>query len=88
MSKFFNLNMEDIGDALAIGVIAGVVAVIAYIVQVGDVFKLNFQDLVNAFVFGSFGIVVGVLKNILTTSSGKFAGVIPTVPSNTSSPEV
>ena len=80
MNGIGKLSWVNIKSALVYGVLWAMLAMGIYTVQVGDIFALNFKDLVNAGAFGFLGIVVSLLKNILTTDSGNFAGAVKVIP--------
>jgi len=72
MSNLFKVSAEDIKSALVTVGIATVVAAGIYILQVGDVFSIDWKALVNAVVIAG---VTSILKALGTTEKGKFAGV-------------
>lgn len=71
MSKFFNLEGKDWLGALVSAIL---VAGIGYVLQVGDVFALDWKQIVNIAVMSGLG---SLLKSLLTTNEGKFVGAIP-----------
>lgn len=76
----FTLSWANIKSALVYGLLSGLLAVLVYVVSVGDVFALDSHALINAGVFGLAGSIVSIVKNLLTTDSGKFLGAIKTTP--------
>ena len=75
------LTWENVKGALVSGVITGVVlgilAMLGYILQVGDLFGLDWKVLINTGAMAAIsGLVAGVsvIKNLLTTNSGNFLG--------------
>ena len=70
MSKFFNLNFTDIAGAIVSTIL---VAVIGYVLDVGDIFSLDPKELINIAVLAGLGSLV---KSLGTNSNGKFAGAI------------
>ncbi len=67
------LTCENLNSAI----VYGLLLLCAEIVKVGDVFKLDWRMLVNAFVIGT---ITSLVKNMLTTSDGSFVGVVPVIP--------
>lgn len=76
MNGIGKLSWVNIKSGLIYGVLWAILAMGIYTVEVGDVFALNIKNLINAGAFGFLGIVVSLLKNILTTNDGKFAGAV------------
>ncbi len=81
------ISWVNIKSALVYGLlIAFVLALLAmagYVLQVGDVFGLDWRALVNAGVIAFIsGIVIGVsiIKNLLTTNEGKFMDLVKVIP--------
>lgn len=58
------------------GVVAGVLAAIAYVLKVGDVFAIDVHALVNVFALAGLTAVSAFITNLLTTKSGKFLGAV------------
>ena len=79
MNKIFTISWQDLGDAIAIGIIFGLMAVGGYVLNNGDLFTLDVHTLFNTFGLAVIGSIVGLLKNFLTDENGKFAGLLPTV---------
>lgn len=75
---YFNhnkMNITMIKSALVSGVLAGILAGAVYIIGVGDVFALNLHSLVNVVAIAVLTVIVSLIKNIGTSSTGSFAGV-------------
>lgn len=70
-SNIFSLKWKDILGALISTVL---VALIGYVMQVGDVFKLDWHTIINTAVMAGLG---SLLKALLTDSNGNFVGVLP-----------
>jgi len=77
MNGILTLSWGNVKSALVYGLVAGLVAVVAYMVSVGDVWALNVHSLVNGFVFG---VITSVVKNLATTNNNNFVGVVSTAP--------
>lgn len=79
-----NKNMNGIGklswvnckSALVYGLVIGLLAMSGYAISVGDIWALDWKILVNT---GFFAILGSLVKNILTTNSGNFVGLVKTV---------
>lgn len=67
------LTWVNINSAL----VYGLVAMAVYIVGVGDLFILNWHMLINTFVLG---VLSSLIKNLLTTNQGNFAGMVKVIP--------
>ena len=74
------LNWINIKSALVYGVLSALLAMVLYVTSVGDIFKVSWQALVNSGVFGFLIVLVSLLKNLLTTDSGNFLGIIRVIP--------
>lgn len=70
-SNFFKLKWRDVWGAV---VNAGLVALLGYVVMVGDVFALDWRTLVNATALAA---AATLLQALLTTRDGDFVGVVP-----------
>lgn len=69
-SSFLRLNWKDVSDAV---ITALIVALLGYVLKVGDVFALDFHAIVNIAVMACAG---SLLKALMTTDTGQFAGAI------------
>ncbi len=70
------MNAINLKQALVMGLVTGLLAVIAYVLKVGDVFALEVHALVNCFAIAGLTAVGSFLTNLMTTSSGKFLGAV------------
>lgn len=66
----------NIKSALVSGVITGILGVAGYIIEVGDIFKLDVHTLVNVGALSALTTIVSLIKSFLTTSSGNFVGAV------------
>jgi hypothetical protein len=66
----------NIKQALVMGLVAGVLATIGYVLQVGDVFSIDVHALVNVFALALLTAVSAFLTNLGTTSRGNFLGAV------------
>lgn len=73
----FKLNWVNVKSGLVYGVIIGLGLMISYSISVGDIWALNWKVLVNT---GVFGFLSSILKNLLTSDSGKFLNVVEVIP--------
>lgn len=71
------LSWVNVKSALVYGLVAGVLATVAYMLSVGDVFVLDWKLVLNNFVFG---FLTSVVKNMATTNEGNFLGVTKVIP--------
>jgi len=76
----FTIGWVNIKSALIYGLVTGVVAVGLYTIGQGDVFSLQIKPIANVFTFAFLGVFVSLLKNLLTTKGGNFAGVVKVIP--------
>jgi hypothetical protein len=72
----FKLNLVNIKSALVYGLLSAILEVCIAMISVGDVFNFDWHALLNAGVFGFLIVFVSLIKNLLTSDSGNFVGVI------------
>lgn len=72
----FTLNWTNIKGAIVSAVITAVLAIAGYIIGVGDIFSIDVHALVNVGALSVLTALVSVIKSLLTTQSGDFAGVV------------
>lgn len=77
MSNIFILNKKDFISALVSFVVVALIEALSYVIKVGDLWKIDLHTLINAGILPAFIFAVSILKSFLTTSSGKFIGLIP-----------
>jgi hypothetical protein len=66
----------QVRSALVSGVITAVLAGAGYIIGVGDIFGLNFHSLANVTAISFLVAIVSLVKAVLTTPAGNFAGFV------------
>ena len=71
MSNFLRLDLKDVLGAV---VSSALVALLGYILMVGDVFVLDLRIVANIAVMAGAG---SLLKSLLTNSEGKFISFLP-----------
>ena len=74
MQGIFKLDWANCKSALVYGILWGILVMAIYAYQVGDLWKLDFHNLVNTGIFAFLGTVVSLLKNLLTNNKGQFIG--------------
>lgn len=81
------ISWVNIKSALVYGVLTAIVfailAMAGYVLQIGDIFGIDWKALVNTGVIAFItGIVMGVsiIKNLLTTDDGKFMDTVKVIP--------
>lgn len=79
-SGMLKLNKENFKSALVYGLLWGLLAVAVRVDEVGDIFALNWRELVNVGVTGGLAVGISLLKNLLTTTSGNFLGAVKVIP--------
>lgn len=70
MSNIFRWSVKDVVGA---AISAVLVAVIGYVLMVGDVFALDFRTVVNTGIMAGLG---SLAKSFLTSSEGEFLGLV------------
>lgn len=67
--------LTSLKSALVSGILMAILAIAMYIIAVGDVFSIDARVLINTGVMALLTSVVSLIKSILTTPSGKVAGI-------------
>ncbi len=80
MTNIFSLSWTNFKSAFVFAVLTAFVAVIVYILGLGDVFKIDGHTITNIGVMALLNGVLSLLKSFLTTDTGKFLGVTTVVP--------
>lgn len=75
MSKFFNLNATDIKSALVNTVLMAIGVMMANVVAVGDISKVDYFAVINTGIIAGMTGLVTLIKDLLTNSQGKLAGI-------------
>ncbi len=70
------LTISNFYSALVSTILMGILAVAGYVLQVGDIWKLDWHTLVNIGIMAILTGFVSLLKTVLTSDNGVFAGVI------------
>lgn len=70
------MSWTSIRQALVMGIVAGILATIAYVLKVGDVFAIDVHALVNVFALAGFTAISAFLTNLGTTKKGNFLGAV------------
>lgn len=78
-SNMFTLSKENIMSAVVYVVLTAFLGLLAYVVGIGDVYKIDFHSVVNIFSIAIATGLVSIIKNFLTDNSGAFLGVAKTV---------
>lgn len=76
----FKLNWINIKSGLIYGLLWALLVVTVTAIEVGDLFALDWKNLLNVGIFTFLGIFVSLLKNLLTTDSGNFLNVVKVIP--------
>lgn len=69
------IDLQTIKSALVSVLLMAVVQVGVYVIQIGNVFQLDWRVLVNLGVISLITGAVSVIKNMLTTDKGNFMGL-------------
>lgn len=76
MSNLLSLNLTEVKSAIVYALLTALLQICIYIAGVGSIFKVEWHTLVD---IGVIALIVGfisIIKNLLTTSDGKFLGAI------------
>jgi len=71
----FTLNGASFKSALVSAILLAVLAILAYIIGLGDLWKIDLRTLVN---IGGIALATGIvslIKNFLTSNNGSFLGI-------------
>ena len=71
----FTLSLASLKSALVSVVLMAVLAMLVYIIGLGDIWKIESHALINIGVIALATGLVSLIKNFLTSSSGTFAGI-------------
>lgn len=84
------LDWANVKSAIVYGlltaIVLGILAMIGYILKIGNIFGIEWREMINQGVIaGLAGLVMGIsiIKNLLTTNKGDFIGVIEVIPDKT-----
>lgn len=77
MSNIFTLDWKSVLNAIAVTLVIGIGAAIAYILNLGDLFSIDIHSLTNAFGLAALGGIGSLITSFLTTSKGNFIGAMP-----------
>jgi len=75
MSTIFNISLTNIKSALVFAILTAVVAMIVYVLGLGDIFKIEPHTIANIGAMSLLNGVLSLLKAFLTNSNGEFLGV-------------
>lgn len=70
------MNWTNIKSALVMGLVAGVIASIGYVLKVGDLFAIDVHALINVFALAGLTSISAFITNLLTTQRGNFLGAV------------
>lgn len=76
MSNFFTWSVKDIISALVSGVLMALVVMGSYVIHVGSIFDIDWRTLADIGTISLITTTVSLVKSLLTTSTGKFAGAV------------
>ena len=75
MSKFFSVSWLEVKEAIAVGIVTFLIVIITEIIYAGSIWGLDWKTLVNDGTIAGLSVIGTFLKSLLTTSTGKLAGV-------------
>ncbi len=70
------MNWTNVRQALVVGFVAGVLALIAFFLHAGTFFGVDFHAVVNAFGLAALSAISVFLTGLGTTKRGKFLGAV------------
>ena len=71
----FSLDLASFKSALVSTVLMAVLAVLVYVIGLGDIWKISWYSLTNIGVIALATGIVSLIKNFLTGNNGTFAGL-------------
>lgn len=87
MNGLFTLTWSNIKSAVVYGVLTSVVTFLAVfiagIVSHGSIYGVDWANLLDKSIIATLGVwvaMISILKNLLTTSQGKFLGFLDVIP--------
>lgn len=76
MNKIFTLSWTNVKSALITALLTAVLAMGAYVLGIGDIFKIDWKAITNIGVLSLITAIVSIIKSLLTTDKGKFLGAV------------
>lgn len=76
----FTLSWINIKSAIVYAILMALLSMIVYVISVHDLWAIDTHVLINSGVLAFFTGITSLIKNILTTDSGKFLGIFQVVP--------
>jgi len=70
------MNITVLKGAVVSGLIMGLLAIIAVVLQAGTIFNLDWQVVINAGVLGFLSAIASVVKSLGTNVEGNFLGAV------------
>lgn len=75
-SNFLNITKEDVKGALISAVFMALIAILIYIKELGSIWAIDWKYLANVGIMAGIVYLISVSKNFLTTTDGKFLGLV------------
>lgn len=76
MTNIYNISWVEVKGALVSGILMAILVVLIQMIQVGNIFSLDWKSLLNVGIFAFITSIVSFLKSFLTNKTGKFIGKI------------
>lgn len=73
------LSWINIKSAIVYGLVAGLLAIGMYVIEIGSIFAIDWAKLADAGVMAMVVTLVSLIKNLLTTEAGNFLGVVKVI---------
>ena len=70
------LDWLNVKSSLVYGFLWAILVMMVRVVEAGSFFLVNWKDLVDAGGMAFFAVIIVLIKNLLTTDTGKFVGVV------------
>lgn len=79
MSNIFSISLTNIKSAVVFSLLTAFVAMIVYVIGLGDLFKVDLHTIANIGGLAFLNGILSLLKSFLTTADGEFLGVTKVV---------
>lgn len=77
----FTLDGANVKSGLIYGLLWGLLSMLLQIKDAGSIFAIDWKSVGNAGIIAFIAVMITLLKNLLTTNSGKFVGIVKVIPS-------
>ena len=74
-SKIFVFNWVDVKSAVVSGLLMGLLVIVSSVIASKSIYNLDWANLIDIGIMAFLTSMVSLIKSILTSSSGSFAGL-------------